>query len=125
MELECEQRREPPRPRARLVVDGVERKGGAAHVGREVEVDVATPGRLDAMQRALVRERGRFLFTDATEAPGAAERAAPGTPPDETEREMHAMIIRQIEAQRNGADGSFLARDWLKEAGTRPARCEA
>ena len=38
---------------------------------------------------------------------------------------MHAMLIRQIEAQRNGADGSFLARDWLKEAGTRPARCEA
>ena len=53
-----------------------------------------------------------------------AERAAPGAPPDETEREMHAMLIRQIEAQRNGADGSFLARDWLKEAGTRPARCE-
>ena len=64
-----------------------------------------------------------MLFTDATEAPGAAERAAPA-PPDETEREMHAMLIRQIEAQRNGADGSFLARDWLKEAGTRPARCE-
>ena len=65
--LDREQRREPPRPRARLVVHGVERKRGAAHVGREVEVDVATPGRLDAMQRALVRERGRFLFTDATD----------------------------------------------------------
>ena len=49
----------------------------------------------------------------------------PENPADETEREMHAMLIRQIEAQRNGADGSFLARDWLKEAGTRPARCVA
>ena len=97
----------------------------AAAIGAAIKKVDATPGRLDAMQRALVRERGRFLFTDATEAPGAAERAAPGTPPDETEREMHAMIIRQIEAQRNGADGSFLARDWIKEAGTRPARCEA
>ena len=96
----------------------------AAAIGAAIKKVDATPGRLDAMQRALVRERGRFLFTDATEAPGAAERAAPGTPPDETEREMHAMLIRQIEAQRNGADGSFLARDWLKEAGTRPARCE-
>ena len=95
----------------------------AAAIGAAIKKVDATPGRLDAMQRALVRERGRFLFTDATEAPGAAERAAPA-PPDETEREMHAMIIRQIEAQRNGADGSFLARDWLKEAGTRPARCE-
>ena len=96
----------------------------AAAIGAAIKKVDATPGRLDAMQRALVRERGRFLFTDATEAPGAAERAAPA-PPDETEREMHAMLIRQIEAQRNGADGSFLARDWLKEAGTRPARCEA
>ena len=65
------------------------------------------------MQRALVRERGRFLFTDATEAPGAAERAAPGTPPDETEREMHAMIIRQIEAliASGGLDTDEVA-DW-------------
>ena len=68
-----------------------------------------------------ILQQDALVATDATEAPGAAERAAPGTPPDETEREMHAIIIRQIEAQRNGADGSFLARDWIKEAGTRPA----
>ena len=78
----------------------------------------AKRGQLDL---TILLQQDALVATDATEAPGAAERAAPGTPPDETEREMHAIIIRQIEAQRNGADGSFLARDWIKEAGTRPA----
>ena len=41
--LDREQRREPPRPRARLIVDGVERKGRAAHVHLDLAPDVRSP----------------------------------------------------------------------------------
>ena len=55
VELDREQRREPPRPRARLVVDGVERKRRAAHVGREVEVDVRREPRQRCPHAELAR----------------------------------------------------------------------